>query len=178
MDTELGQIKYQRVQVDDLTPEELLEIAKRNGTMRAENPVEKCDRLTAMLQVSHESCGVQPIQVLTSFSALLNFKEQPYQRHLKIGPDPMPLDTGWVDNPGYVIIQNKRTLPPGRQPTEEEKQAQESHRIFLGSEDALFFEIAPGRFFIGELFNKTAAWHWKIRSSAGECPATVTVFNK
>lgn len=150
----------------------------RRLEMLATNPVDQCDRLTVGYGIKHETCGQDAVQAGGTFMVRLRTKEQPYQRRFQVTEQPLNLDTSWVEQPGYIVIENKRQLPQGQLAPKAEKEVHESHRIQVICNDAHLFSIAPGHAFLAELScNKSFAWQLiKLCSSFGSCPVNLTVF--
>lgn len=137
--------------LDDDERQSLIEEAKTKPPLQPS--AEQCDRLTAQFAIRHESCGQDATSVGATFSMLLKHKEQPYKRTgIKVGQQPVPLDLGWLESVGYIVIENKSQLP--RNASKEQKEAYAKHRVLLHISDIPIFVIAPGHAFIVELINK------------------------
>jgi hypothetical protein len=67
------------------------------------------DRLTVVETVYHQSSQGFPTVALgdtTRFSRELASDEQPYERHKVAGEKWQPLDCGWIDSAGMLVIRN------------------------------------------------------------------------
>lgn len=140
--------------------EALVKRAEQGVKPKAPQETEKCDRITAIFQMIHESCGFDPVKAHTTFTERLKTKDQPYQRRMLIGKEPVTLSADWVKDPGYLIIENKKG---GSKTT-----------IKVGVANiSTMFEIAPGHIFAVRLgFN--ALRHLSLWAPE-DCPALITV---
>ena len=102
--------------VDLVPPEE-------RGVKDATQWSEGQDRLVANATVYHQHPGDHPTSSACKFSTVLDTVEQPITRRVNIGTEPVPLETGWVVQAGYVLIENRTGQYPTVNPTEEERQA-------------------------------------------------------
>src|SRR5258708_7459683 len=80
-----------------------------------------CSRITAQLIIHHESCTNGPTEIRGSMQIVCESDEQPYIRHVKVGPSWAKLDTGWVAKPGVVLLRNKTGVGLQTNPTQAER---------------------------------------------------------
>lgn len=64
------------------------------------------DRLVVVETVYHQPAGDRPVSVDSRFSRDLQSVEQPYQRQLVATEEWQPLDHGWIEDAGMIVIQN------------------------------------------------------------------------
>lgn len=118
------------------------------------NPTPKAllDRLTARISVHHQQPGSNPDSEEISFSTVMPNGDQAYKRRVRLpaGAD-QPLDTGWVENPGYVLVRNDTNTGHGRNPTEEEKAQLEATYVVISFGGMPAIRVAPGRACLFEL---------------------------
>ena len=109
------------------------------------------DRLVANATVYHQHHGDQPTSSSCKFSTILDTVEQPFTRRVTIGTEPVPLETGWVVQAGYVLIENRTGQHPEVNPTQEERRAVASAivRVAVGSDRGWL--IQPNRFMLAEV---------------------------
>jgi hypothetical protein len=111
------------------------------------------DRLTANISVTYESTGEQPQQMSCVFSELLQTESgEAYLRRVILNKKWTPLDCGFVENPGTLVIDNRAGKFLKKMPSEGERKASAECVIEIsysgdGQVDAL---ISPGRFAILE----------------------------
>ena len=130
--------------VDLVPPEE-------RGVKDATQWSEGQDRLVATAPVSHQHHGDQPTSSACKFSTVLDTVEQPFTRRVNIGTEPVPLETGWVVQAGYVLIENRTGQHPEVNPTQEERETIASTvvRVAVGSDRGWL--IHPNRFMLAEV---------------------------
>ena len=63
-------------------------------------------RLTVVGSIYCQEPGEQPVSQELLFVRELASAEQPWQRRTRIGEDWQPLETGWIDDPGMVVLAN------------------------------------------------------------------------
>lgn len=160
--------------LDKEETDRLLETAKEQGPPKT-SPVNDCDRLTGHFSLIHESCGIQPVKAHGVFTKMLTSKEQPYQRRLQVGEAQTRMEIGWIENPGYLVIENKKTLGSNLNPTTEQRQSHEDHRIFVAVNGLVLFEIPPNQAFIACLHDKDHVEAIGLLSSVGTVPVHITV---
>jgi hypothetical protein len=132
------------------------------------------DRFTARFAMHHESAGEEPVSVSSEFSYMLQNREQPYTRRLVVGEEPMELDCGWVENPEWVMVQNRTGVGLQVQPTPEEAAAIAAAVVVLalaGSDTGI--TIAPGR---GQPVPLEDVSRWRLRCRKGTAKVTIYVF--
>lgn len=83
---------------------------------------EQKDRLVVVESVYHQPVGKEAKLIASRFSRELSSDEQPYQRELKASERWEPLDNGWIDKAGMLVIRNNEGQFLQTQPTEEERQ--------------------------------------------------------
>jgi len=114
------------------------------------------DRITAVLNVYHEHFGDQPHSNNVTLSESLETVEQPFVRKMEVGTERMPLETGWLDEPGYVLLENVTGQRPTVIPSESEKEELARKCVTVHNDlgppsAAPGWVIRPGRFFFGEV---------------------------
>lgn len=77
-------------------------------------------RITIVESCYFEQDGEGPVVVENRFSREVEGQDQPYVRNLKIGPEWMPLQYGWVEAPGLITITNREGEDQQLIPTEEQ----------------------------------------------------------
>jgi hypothetical protein len=103
--------------------------------------------LTVVETVYHQQLGDQPLPVTTRFVRNLSSQEQPYVRKLTLGPEWVPLDTGWITEASYVIIANEGNGPITKNPTDEQIQEEANRLIdisFMGEDPHPCMTIPSG----------------------------------
>jgi len=120
--------------------------------------LENHDRLTANLQMVHETLEDQPAACAPTFSVPLETSDgQMYQRRMLVDSEGWRrLDVGYVDKPGYIVIQNTQGTNLQKTPTKEEKEELDKRIVWLRcvvpnavAEDFPAFEIGPyGQFLV------------------------------
>lgn len=84
-------------------------------TPEAKDETEPRCRLTVLHTTYYQAPGQEPTSVECNYGDWLQTDEQPYSRRITVGPDWVPVDLGWIRDPGYVVITNEaptfRTLP-------------------------------------------------------------------
>jgi len=79
------------------------------------------DRLTVVETVYHQPEGEEPTAVESRYSRRLLTNEQLFQRRCRAGAQWQPLDTGWVDAAGLLVIENREGRFLQRRPTDAER---------------------------------------------------------
>jgi hypothetical protein len=77
--------------------------------------------ITVVEQVYHQLSGSQPRAIESRFSRELESDEQPYERHLKVGEESVPLDCGWIKEASQLVIINEEGKGLQANPTDEER---------------------------------------------------------
>lgn len=110
----------------------------------------------------------------------LKTKDQPYgPRRLTVGPEWQPLDTGWVKEPGLILITNEEGLPKHVQvnPTPAEAAAAEARvvEVALRTEQPVPFARVPFR---GEclMFTPIPGREYLLRCVAREAKVVVLCY--
>jgi hypothetical protein len=84
--------------------------------------VEPRDRITVVEQVYHRPAdGGEPTVAETRFSRELASQEQPFERRAKVGEDWQPLEHGWLESAGMLLISNEEGRHLQVNPTDEER---------------------------------------------------------
>ena len=117
------------------------------------------DRITAVLNMYHEHHGEQPFCVPCTFSSATSTVEQPFSRRVTVEKDPIPLDTGWIDDVGYILLENKTGESPQTIPSEEEEEelALTILKVTAGN-GGIGMLVRPGRFLFVELEDASTVW--------------------
>lgn len=90
-------------------------------------------RLTVTTQASLQRPGLPPDGERLGFHRWLGSGEQPYRRELRVGPEWVPLDLGWLagDAVGFLVLSNPRERRRAA-PTAEEAALAEARVIEVG----------------------------------------------
>jgi hypothetical protein len=137
----------------------------------------KFPSLTSVTEtVVHQAAGKQPTAISAMFSRPLKSDEQPWQRDVKIGPEWQPLDHGWVETAGQVVVENVEGKRLQLVPTVEERGEVDRMVIEIGVDDngVVAFARVPPR-------GESARWYpadvskVRLRSLSGTIRASVTV---
>ena len=129
--------------------------------------------------VVHQAAGKQPTATTTLFSRALESDEQPWQRDVKVGAAWQPLDRGWIEDAGQVVVENTEGKRLSVNPTLGEKSRIDEQVIEVGAEDkngqVVAFALVPPR-------GESARWYpadvakIRLRSLSGDpIRASVTV---
>lgn len=89
-------------------------------------------RLTVVGSVYHRRQGSQPESLDIRFGRDLACDERPYVHELKVGSSWERLDTGWVEDPGYLVIVNQPPVFNDGQPTREVQQIASAAVVEVG----------------------------------------------
>ena len=148
----------------------------------APDEVEPVDihRLTVVEQVYHQIAGEQPTSVNSQFSRVLASDEQPYVRRCKATEDWQPIDIGWVEDVGMLVIVNNEGTFRHRIPTDEQRAEVAKRVLDVGVETATgicrilrVWKIPPGESGRGQpIYPKQL----RIRSQYGTVLFTIYVF--
>ena len=158
----------------EITPKE--EAALTAGLIPTEEihtPVLDQDRLTARLDVYYEQSGTTPSQISASFVSLLpKSEEQVYTRKINIGEEWEPLDLGWVENVGTIVLENRKAIFQ-TVPTKEETEAEEKKVVYIrNKKETIGWAIPAGGFFMAV----TRGEEIEVRCLSGSTKAVVNVF--
>jgi len=159
---------------------------RKVGAPGQQNP--KC-RLSITEQVYHQSPDSDPTGIAMHSSRWLESDEQPWVRKTRIGGEWTVLDTGFVTDPGTVVIQN--AAPSFRiNPTAEERREADAKTLVLaklvhaegcslipgcGPYIDEFAEIAPGE---SIRVSPLDLRDWRIKCRSGYAQVTITAFPK
>ncbi len=80
------------------------------------------DRITVVESVYFQELNEQPQLIESRYTRELQSQEQVYQRRVLATEEWQPLDTGWIDNVGMIVIQNNVGIFSPVLPTEEERE--------------------------------------------------------
>lgn len=122
--------------------------------------------------VSYDRCGDDPVRVHHAFSMMVG-DEQPYVRHLTVGPDGIKVDFGWVKEPGLLVIEAK-PVHVLVMPTKEEREGIESRQLLISPGPHAF--SIPAGFQGGVFVCSGPPAGLSIRANHGEVRVTITVF--
>ena len=130
------------------------------------------DTLTVVETVYHQPAGEEPTAVSVQFVRPLETQEQPYVRKIKVGEQWQPLDLGWVEQPGMILLVNDEGKFTQVNPTDEERAEAESKVIAVGNDSGSWL-VYPGSCFRGEAapFSDVA-----VRCKSGVARATIHVY--
>lgn len=101
------------------------------------------DRATVRVELIHEHWGDQPFSEAAGFSCGLEGIEQPYSRRLVVGEEWAPIDFGWIDRPGYILVKNLEGGLAKVNPTEGERADIAARVVLIGYEGKPLWEIPP-----------------------------------
>lgn len=126
-------------------------------------------RVTFHLSSYFESGDDQPQSSVLVYSTEGESDEEPYTRRCKATEESTKLDLGWIQNPGFVRIENlvPASLPVNPTPEEEEEH---KRRCLVLSGGWL---VPPGMFFVAAHGDLQAV---KIYALEGEVPYRITVY--
>lgn len=133
------------------------------------------ERLTVVGVVHHQPVDQPPYSIPVRFSHGLTTKdEQPYERKRTATETWEPLDCGWIEKSGYVVIINRETTAGDTNPTPERIKEIEARVLEVtespDNPDGLRWLILPGAGFHGMPSNPRKLF---IRSQSG--PARYTI---
>jgi hypothetical protein len=80
-----------------------------------------CDRVAVVETIYHQKKREQPTSIGSAFSRDLKTDELPYETFQNLTEDWSPLDVGWVETCGMLVIKNLEGIFTQTIPTEEEK---------------------------------------------------------
>ena len=104
------------------------------------------DRITVVETVYYQPQGDDATAIDGSYSRELNSHEQIYRRNCEVGEEWEPLDSGWIDRAGLLVVKNTEGLNQQRMPTGEEKEELKRKVLqiaYKGEEDCCWL-IPPG----------------------------------
>lgn len=74
--------------------------------------LERLGRITVVSQVTYQTAGKVTSTVISRYSLPVAEDDQKYERPpYSVGEEWVPLDPGWVKEPGMVVVQNDRKSP-------------------------------------------------------------------
>ena len=132
------------------------------------------NRVSITVRTHHQILGSNANSHEFGFQYFPDSLDEPYIRErIQLTQTELPLDTGWIQKPGLVILYNTTTLASNQIPTQEEVEEVQSRLIYLYNEanpDSGFY-IRPGRLFIAEFEDFSG---WKIKGISKN-PATFKI---
>lgn len=89
-------------------------------------------RVTVAGSVYHQIPGETPLQADIRYARWLDSDQDPYSRtRMPVGEQWQPIESGWIEKPGMIIVTNRRDQP-GMTPTATEREAAEARVIEVG----------------------------------------------
>ncbi len=122
------------------------------------------NRLTVIETVYHQTTTAEPDSIESRFERELISDEQPYRRTTKVGEDWTPLDFGWIEEVGMIVIQNNEGKGLTKIPTPEEKEELAAKVLEISADPSNSWIVRPGESFRGEPAGKRTLC---IRSRSG-----------
>lgn len=104
-------------------------------------------QMTVVSSVYFQSPEEQPIQTEYRYTRPLASEEQPYARSLKVGPEWVLLDCGWVREAALVVLENLEGTRLQKVPTEEERVSIDSRVVeisFSRQDPSPALTVRPG----------------------------------
>lgn len=131
------------------------------------------DRLTIVECVYHQPFGEQPTVVEHRYSRELESKEQVYERRVTIGENWQPLDTGWIERLGLLVIANHEGHGLQRAPSDDERAAIAARVVEVGLDGRAIWLVLPG-----ESMRATPATlsGLQVRCQRGEARCTIHAY--
>ena len=160
--------------VREITPKEEAELVDSLiPTEEVHSPVKDRDRLTARLDVYYEQADSGPTQISCSYvTTLPKSEEQVYIRKITVEEEWEPLDLGWVENVGTILLENRKKIFQNV-PTPEEMESEEKKVIFIrNKKETIGWAIPAGGFFMAA----TRGEEIEVRCLSGSTKAVVNVF--
>jgi hypothetical protein len=90
------------------------------------------DTITVVQTVYHQPAGEEPTAVTLQYVRPLETSEQPYVRKIKVGESWQPLDLGWIEQPGMILLVNDEGKFTQTIPTPEERAEAEAKVVEVG----------------------------------------------
>jgi hypothetical protein len=146
-------------------------------------PIAPRCRLTVVENVYHQPPGSDAMAVTSTYARWLDSDEQPHQRKTRIGESWQPIETGWVPEPGLILIENKGHHFQVN-PTDRQRKEADAKILLIGVHSAPgdaasfvipFVEIAPGE---SLRISPREIQRWAIRCASGFVQTTITAFPK
>jgi len=138
------------------------------------NRLKTRNRVSITVKSHHQTLGSNANSHEFGFQYYPDSLDEPYIRErVQLTKTELPLDTGWIQKPGLVILYNTTTVASNRIPTQEEVEEVNSRLIYLYNESnpESGFYVRPGRLFIAE-FEEFSGW--KIKGISDN-PATFKI---
>jgi len=131
------------------------------------------DRITVIDRVYHQRLGEEAQEFPCTFSRELETTEQPYTRQLVATEEWKPLDHGWIERVGMLIVVNQEGRFLQTNPSKEQKDEAAKKILELQYEGSAWsWLIPPGESFRGMPGDIT---NLLIRSRSGTIKFTVHV---
>lgn len=135
------------------------------------------DRLTLILSghLEHHQEAAESIGFTGSVN--LDHQQQLYgPRRMKVGKTPKPLDLGWIEVPGLVLIENTAGRKRTTHPSAEEITALALELVFLYCKDGGGrLIVRPGRFNLVEFED---ARSWLVGAAEDNTPIEISVISQ
>lgn len=139
--------------------------------------LDNSDRVTITLAAHHQHVNTDPVSCNGKYSRFLDGIEDPYTRNIKVTPQGINLDVGWIENPAYLYIENRSGLNRSVNPTPEEKEEDAAQIIHLYTDENCQNPVvirSSGGFVFLELIDPRMC---VLKSmSKKDIPATIKVF--
>lgn len=114
------------------------------------------NRLTVVSRIYHQRVGKDPKSIEPKFTRDLESRGQLYEREMEATEEWQPLECGWVEDAGFLVIVNQEGQNLQVHPTDEEREALAKNVLCLcyngqAVEDCLMgsWLIPPGESFQG-----------------------------
>lgn len=118
------------------------------------NPSERCDRITVLLNIHHETCEDQPKSVPLSETFRLHSQEDMVSRKLTLRAEEgwKGINLAWLTGVSLIAIENRVGYGLRMNPTEEEREAMERRSLLVrvGQGDKAQWIVKPKRFIVAE----------------------------
>lgn len=112
------------------------------------------DRMTIHMTVHHERHGLNPTSLSVAYSRLLETQSQTYIRErVQVTEEWKLLETGWVEQPGVLFIENWAGRGLKVHPTEEERAMIAQQVLLVGHDPSAppSWEVDPGMPFMSKI---------------------------
>tara|TARA_R110000751_G_scaffold222808_1_gene325058 strand:- start:432 stop:899 length:468 start_codon:yes stop_codon:yes gene_type:complete len=107
------------------------------------------DRISARLDVYHEKEDEEPTYINSVFSELIPpCDERVYSRKIKVSEEWQPIDIGWLNSSGFLLIQNTKKKYKTN-PDENEIEIEKKKTIVVRTGNGEGWKIKGGSFFFG-----------------------------
>ena len=101
------------------------------------------NQITVVDKIYHRQGSESPTSVSSRFIRHLQTDEQVYERRTRVGEEWTPLEHGWIEEAGMIVIQNTEGTTLQVIPTEEEKEETAAKILELSVTDGLL-DSPPG----------------------------------